>query len=269
MNSPTDYTRDAAILRACRSMATVDLGRAVRIAERLRQPPYPGQPERPLLVFYAHAVMADALAGSNPEAARRILDETMAGLRPIARDDSSAPDRLQAVCLLASFLTIVERIAPDRLEECLWEVIACRPSRSDELDLQQVRALAILAAFVARYDPTAAEVIAEPVLQQVPRLAIPRFPSMPISGLDDVFKALACVDPRRAAALADRLPADRVIPKSRPRRRLPGRTGHLHHDPDPGPHRPGPRCSAGRSEPPAARKWVTCVVNPWLIGEPR
>ncbi len=91
MNSPTDYTRDAAILRACRSMATVNLGRAVRIAERLRQPPYPGQPERPLLVFYAHAVMADALAGSNPEAARRILDETMAGLRPIARDDPRHP----------------------------------------------------------------------------------------------------------------------------------------------------------------------------------
>ena len=141
MNSPTDYTRDAAILRACRSMATGRPGacRADR-REVCASRPIPASRNARCWCSTAHAVMADALAGSNPEAARRMLDETMAGLRPIARDDSSAPDRLQAACLLASFLTIVQRIAPDRLEECLWEVIACRPSRSDELDLQQVRA---------------------------------------------------------------------------------------------------------------------------------
>ncbi len=213
MNAPTAYSRDASILRACRGMARMDLDRALRIAEMLRQAPSAGQPT---LVLYAHAVMADALVDSNPEAARRLLDDAMAELRRIATDDRSRNESPQAACLLAACLPIVERIAPDRLEESLWETIACRGSRSDEPDLPQVRSLAILAAFVARYDPRAAEVIAEPVFEHLPGLAIPRLGNGDVWGLKQVFKALSCVDPRRAAALTDRLPADKLIPPRAP-----------------------------------------------------
>jgi hypothetical protein len=216
MNAPTDYYRDASILRVCRNMARVDLDRALRIAETLRRATSTGQPERRTLVLYAHAVMADALVAPDPKAARRLLDDAMAELRRIAMDDRSRNESPQAACLLAACLPIVERIAPERLEERLWETIACRGSRSDETDLPQVRSLAILAAFVARYDPRAAEVIAEPVFEHLPGLAIPRLGNGDVWGLKEVFKALSCVDPRRAAALTDRLPADKLIPPRAP-----------------------------------------------------
>jgi protocatechuate 3,4-dioxygenase beta subunit len=264
MDGPTAYARDASTLRACRSMAPVDLERATRIAATLRQPPYAGQPQRPTLVLYAHAVMADALAASDAASARRMIDETMAQLRRIAREDPSRSESLQAAGLLAGCLAIVERIDPARLEECLWEAIACRPSRSDEPDLQQVRALAIEAAFVARYDPTAAEVIARPIFEHVSALAIPRFGDGNVWGLKEVFKALACVDPRRAAALTDQLPADRVIPKHAPAGYPGGQPTFIN-------TRTNARVALaemlGWPIDRRRREMGNLVVNPWLLGE--
>ncbi len=86
--------------------------------------------------------------------------------------------------------------------------LACRAPRGDEPDLERVRSLATLAAIVARYDRAAAEVIAQPVFDQVPVPSRTGFPANKWNGFENVFQGLACLDPRRAAELVSRLPED-------------------------------------------------------------
>jgi hypothetical protein len=203
------FRHDAMILRACGAMAAADLQRARRLAAaQLRPSIHPNGPVRPTLELYAHAVMADGLADSDPAAAKRLLEETIAQLRRLGTEDRERHETPSVACLIAGCLPLVERLVPDRREECLALAIASRPARLDEPDVADLRSRALLAALVARYDPPAAEVIARPVFEDVPALAVPPRHNQTHGSLETIFAALAGVDPRRAADLVEQLPED-------------------------------------------------------------
>jgi protocatechuate 3,4-dioxygenase beta subunit len=209
LGDPSWFGREEWVLRACRNMASIDLARARRIAATMLRPPlHPAQAERVTLELYAQLAMADTLARSDPPAARRLLEETIARLRRVAMEDRVRYEMPPPACLLAGCLPLVERLIPDRLEECLAMAVASRAPRSDEPDVGEVQTLATLAALVARYDPAAAGTIAQPVFENVPELVVPPFRNGGILGVEQVFTALAGVDPRRTAALVERLPED-------------------------------------------------------------
>ena len=203
------FNRDASILRTCRNMAPTDLERATLIAAtKLRPRIHPQGGDRLTLELYARAAMADAMAGSDPSAARRLLAETIAQLRRLAMDDRARFQTPQPACVIAGCLPLVERLDPDRLNEVLALAIASRPPRTDDPDFMQARTLAILAAMVARYDPSAAEIIARPVFEDLPDMAAPPFRNANSSSLAQVFAALTAVDPRQVASLVERLRED-------------------------------------------------------------
>jgi hypothetical protein len=193
------FKRDSSVLRACRNMAATDVERARRLAAK-----WLVMALRP----YAHAVMADGLADSDPAAARRLLEETIAQLRRLGMEDRAPHETPSVACLIAGCLPLVERLAPDRLEECLAMAIASRPARLDEPDVADLRSRAVLAALIARYDLPAADVIARPVFHDVPALAVPPRRNQTYGALESIFAALAGVDPCRAADLVEQLPED-------------------------------------------------------------
>jgi len=213
------------LLRACSRMAPRDLERARKLAASLGQAPQPNNNRNrnrsrnsagPGLALYAQLVVAKALAESKPADARQEVQEAIAELRRRAIDEPSEPGEPNSACLIAGCLPLVEQLMPERVAEYLWLTLACRAPRGDEPDLEQLRVLANLAGIVARYDRVAAEQIAGPVFDQVPVPSRTAFPGNKWAGFENVFQALACLNPRRASELVGRLPEDEKLLETPP-----------------------------------------------------
>ncbi len=211
------------LLRACLRMAPRDLKRAHKLAASLGQVPQPNNNRNRNrsrnsagagLALYAQLVVAKAIADSKPADARKQVEEVIAELRRRAIEEPGEPGEPNAACLIAGCLPLVEQLMPERVAEYLWLALACRAPRDDEPDLAQLRALASLAGIVARYDQMAAEQIAGPVFDQVPVPSRAAFPANKWAGFENVFQALACLDPRRASDLVGSLPEDEKLPET-------------------------------------------------------
>lgn len=214
------------LLRACSRMAPADLDRASKLAASLAQSPQANNmfnvnvnvrrrnrfrnqsASGAGLAVYGQLVVAKAIAATRPADARKHVEEAIAELGGRATEEPGQSAEPNAACLIAGCLPLVEQLMPERVGEYLWLVLACRAPRGDEPDLAQVRTLANLAGLVARFDRAAAEVIAQPVFDQVPVPSRTAFPANKWNGFENVFPGLACLDPRRAAELVSRLPDD-------------------------------------------------------------
>jgi hypothetical protein len=137
----------------CYRMAPVDLERARRIAGASA------------VKALAYGAMARALADSDPELARELLETAFR-----AAEEENSRRAFRPPCLQAgSLLDLVARLAPERLEEYLWRAIALRPSRHDSEARPQpsppwAGSIGALAYYVARHDPELARVLVEPHL---------------------------------------------------------------------------------------------------------
>jgi hypothetical protein len=205
------------LLRACSRMAPRDLDRASKLAASLGQVPQqnpdnnwnrPRKMPAAMLAVYAQLVVARAIAESHPAQARIRVEEAIAELRRRALDEPSQSGEPDPKCLIAGCMPLIERLMPDRVAEYLWLALACRAPRGNEPAIQQLQTLASLAALVARYDPTIANHIAAPVFDQVPVPSRTEVPANAWAGFENVFPALACLDPERAVDLVGHLPED-------------------------------------------------------------
>jgi len=183
----------------CHAMVSVDPERALRIAARTGQ------------ASTAHGLMAKALADTDPERARGLLESAFQGMETLA--DGPRRERFTNDCAMApSLLPLAERIAPERLEEYLWRAIALRAPRYEPdsrpgPDTPALIADGGLAYYVARYDPDLARDLLEPLVAFL-RSQVNRVDSS-TRDWAPVYAALAEVDPAWAEELArEVLPAN-------------------------------------------------------------
>ncbi|MGC8641920.1 MAG: carboxypeptidase-like regulatory domain-containing protein [Isosphaeraceae bacterium] len=178
-------------LRVCRRLARSDPDRARRIAADL-----PNPRER----AYAWTFLADGLVDVDPAGARAALDRAIHGLDDDAANRASGSPE---PCPSASILPLCERIAPERVSEIFWRAVAEQPAGDDPRDdFGGDHALVENALLLARYDRTVAATLFAPVAAYI-RSAPSRwdYDMTPTTVL-----ALACIDPRNAAAVIERLP---------------------------------------------------------------
>jgi hypothetical protein len=192
---------DDGAIRVCYRMAPVDLDRARRIADGIRHT---------LKKPYALGVMAQALAGSaktRPVATKLLA----AAFDDLARSVDAGTDAFNnmesASVTAASLLPVAEMIDPALVPEYLWRSVSFRrptpgpesePWRGEFLD----GTTAGLAMRIARYDPTTAGMLLEPVAR--------RMASNP-NGLGATFGrqiiiAQAVVNSQKAATLLEQVP---------------------------------------------------------------
>jgi hypothetical protein len=184
-------------------MATVDLPRAQRLASRVADAGQKAQ---------AYAVMAQALAKSQPTVARELLERALAAIEESLKDDKSPISVMcQAPALAAAFLPVVEQIDPRLVDEFLWRAVALRrhelagkgsttPNRpqSEQPNREDVQ----LAVALVRYDRALAGVLFAPQWKQI---------GTPLStGWEGrgTLNAAAMLDPQRTAAIVERRPDD-------------------------------------------------------------
>jgi hypothetical protein len=198
--------------RVCYRMAPADLDRAKQIATGVSDAYQSAQ---------AHAVMAQALAKTQPAAARELLDLAFVVLEESKDDKGSTDLGHDRSSVAASLLPIAELIDPELVDEFLWRAVSLRrqlaendqpsPSdrpRSDRPDLSDVR----LALMLARYDRAVAEVLFAPHGKRLPAETSRRDETAA------VLSTAAILDPRQAAAMVEGLPDGDV--KSEARQRL-------------------------------------------------
>lgn len=217
-NETTSSKTDQYAPRVCYRMAPVDLDRAKQIASGVSD------------VYqkaHAHAVMAQAVAKTQPVAARELLDRAFGAIEELkdrrhANDVMQDPYVMQDPARVApSLLPIAELIDPELVDEFLWRAVSLRrqlaeneqPSplnrpRSDRIDPSDVR----LALVLARYDRAVAEALFAPHGKRLPTEASWR------DETDAILYAAAILDPRQAAAMVEGLPDGEV--KSEARHRL-------------------------------------------------
>lgn len=113
-----EYARYA--MRLCYRMATVDLPRAVAIAERMKTMHH-GKAQ-------AFAQMARALVATQPKEAEQLLRRAYAVLKEQARDtESDFTNIVDSATVAASFLPVAESIDPCLVPEFFWEALSMRP----------------------------------------------------------------------------------------------------------------------------------------------
>lgn len=107
----------------------------------------------------------------------------------------------------ASILPIVEKVAPELLEEVFWRAVALMP-KDDEMAWQRglfAWRVAESAIFLARHDRQAADVFVTLAISSLPRGTIGYSPM--------IIRAKAAVRPRGAVALMEALPAGGLGPR--------------------------------------------------------
>ncbi len=167
-------------------------------------------------------LIADALADKDPAAAALLLGQAFAlaeyandTLHTEMYDNSTA--RLGVACAL---IEIAERVDPVRVEEFVWRAIALRPPRSGATsDFYASGSATELASSLSFYDRRLARFVLGPVDgDNQPNWSQASAEYM----LANQVQALALVEPRRAADLAETVPPDRKLarPQWDPRRRV-------------------------------------------------
>ena len=108
----------------------------------------------------------------------------------------------------ASILPIVEKVAPERLEEIFWRAVALMPKddTARQRGIVDFRVAAV-ATFLARYDRQVADVFVTQAMSSQSRSRIFYHP--------DVIRAKAGVDPQGAVALMEALPIEGLDPRFR------------------------------------------------------
>jgi hypothetical protein len=170
-------------LRLCHPMARTDPERARRLVAGLKTPREQA---------CAWALVALGLADRDRPAARSALAESIRIIDGLSgsRDAAAlATTGLVAVNPAASILPIVERVAPERLEEVFWKAVA-RSLKGGGESL----------VFLARYDRDVADVLMQS------STARPRGPNGDVSYVWIFIQAGAVIDPRGAAAMLETLP---------------------------------------------------------------
>ncbi len=171
-------------LRLCRPMARTDPERARRLIAGLKAPRQQA---------CAWALVALGLADRDKAAARLALTESIRLFDGLS-GPPEASERVNPVMgtgpPAAWILPIVERVAPERLEEVFWKAVAMMP-KGDPAQTE---------TFLVRYDRQ----VADALMQAVP--ARPRGPDGDVAYLRLVIRAKAVVDPRGAVAMFEALP---------------------------------------------------------------
>lgn len=213
LRSAPGYTdREVSILQTCRAMAVADRAHARGLLDALHEA-RPGKSIPLVLKPYGLGLMGEALAESDPAAARSLLDEAFAALRAASDRAKGGPTSPPVSCVMAGLLPAVAKVDPARLRERAWLAASCRTYREpapmpsmnvypERLALLEDAAVAVL---VAPYDRGLADVVAAPIFERLPGLAVE-----PNSlGEDGVrlFRAIAAYSPHRIAPLLATLPA--------------------------------------------------------------
>jgi Carboxypeptidase regulatory-like domain len=166
LNAMARHNSTTYAVKACVRMALVDLRRSRRLAETI-------DPDG--LRAYALGKVAEAIAGSDPPAARRLLAESFRNFSKVAElgfggiwgPKSAAP-------MAAALLPVVERVDPDRLGEYTERILSFRWFPRTLTDLtntvpntsstESTRSGTALAALLVRYDRDLASSIARPII---------------------------------------------------------------------------------------------------------
>ena len=211
----SDAERDEAVPRICRVLAKTDRAAAERVARSIHA-------NRIYLRAWALGLIAETLAAADRQAAEMLLGEAFGHLEYAAEDL-----RIQSVvadgeltelgCVLAE---IAERVAPDRVEEFLWRTVALRPPRVGVTsEFYFYRSIPTLAGALSFYDRKLASFVLGPPGRD-------NFSGWSTMAADielaERVQALALIDPRAAAALAEDAPADHkcMRPDWEPRERV-------------------------------------------------
>jgi hypothetical protein len=192
------------VLRVCQRMARTDLTRARKVLDTIDKPIGRAPFRRLTLPPYGLALMAAELAATDPDRAKRLLDEAFAGFQEIARDG----DNREVSCVMAAILPLVEWIEPERLPERLWLTLASRGPLDEPLDLDAIETRVVLAMFLSRYDRAMAAAVIAPALERLPELLTETLANRDAFNLRNrpVVAALAVYDPRAVVALIQALP---------------------------------------------------------------
>jgi hypothetical protein len=194
--------RSQIALRICRRLLKTDPERARRIIVGLKTP----QDQA-----CGWALLALGLAERDKPAARSALDESIrlidrlleqAGTvkRPISR--SRGADNPAA-----SILPIVEKVAPERLEEVFWRAVTLTPNEDTARERAMVDPrVAVAAILLARYDRQVADMFVTQAISSQQRSRNVYFST--------VIRAMAAVDPRAAVATVESLPLGDLDPRN-------------------------------------------------------
>jgi uncharacterized GH25 family protein len=194
-DNQTEYQRDQYAVHVCHRMALVDPARARKIAETVINPYFKAR---------GYGVMAQALARSQPREARSLLDHAFDLLEKQAASGQDMFNNFwDASSLAGLMLPAAESIDPSLVPEFFWRALSLYHSqRRDGADdqwqlLQQTHALGALALVLARYDREVALVFIDAAGKYKPSGRMSRSTHL---------SAAALVEPRRAAALVEKLP---------------------------------------------------------------
>jgi hypothetical protein len=195
-------SRTQIALRLCRRMAKTDPERARRIIAELKTPQ--DQACGWALLTLGQADRDNPAARSSLAESIRIIDRLLDSKEvakpanlPVTVSDNPA----------ASILPIVEKVAPERLEEIFWRAVALMPKGDLARQQQGVvdYRVATTAIFLARYDRQVADVF---LAQAMSSQSHSRIFYAPV-----VIRAKAGVDPQGAVAMMEALPQADLDPK--------------------------------------------------------
>jgi hypothetical protein len=198
-------------LRICRRLSNTDPERARRIIVGLKTPQEQAR---------GWALLALGLSVRDTRAARSALDESIQLIDRLLEQAGAVKHPTTGIIVAdnpaASILPIVERVAPERLEEVFWRAVTLMPR--DDMSRQRGMVdprVADSAIFLARYDRQVADVFLTQALSSQARSR-----NVYTSTL---IRAMASVDPRAAVATIEALPLgnlDSQLPANQTREAL-------------------------------------------------
>jgi hypothetical protein len=189
-------------LRLCRRLARVDPMRARRIAASLG---HPGT----RACAWAHVALG--LAQEDKAGAAEAMDRAIQEIDRLRESGPGPEPGIGGLLYMfrtnpaAMILPVVERIAPERLAEVFWRVVALHPRiRTDREDqLQRSSDIGFECMLLARYDRQVAAALFEPMDSYLRSLAAPTGPLLDFD--PSVIWAKGCIYPRSAVALLESL----------------------------------------------------------------
>ncbi|HVX10035.1 MAG TPA: carboxypeptidase-like regulatory domain-containing protein [Pirellulales bacterium] len=194
-----DFQRDQYAVHVAPALATVDRAQADAAVALIGYLP---------MQAFAEGLMADALSKADPPAAVAQLERTYETLAKAASGDVPQKYGFQAAPVLAAwFLPVVEKLAPDRVEEFVFRALALRTPLSRQGDRAQPILLsrAYLAMFLARYDRE----LARGLYGDLPAEALENLDASEFSSVaSGLFAAAAMIDPEWSVVQYEKLPAD-------------------------------------------------------------
>jgi hypothetical protein len=156
----------------------------------------------------AHGWMAQALSEHDAQAAMTELDRAYETLAKLAEGDEAHFNRYDNPPVFAAwFLPVVEKVAPDRVDEFLWRALSLRSAATGQADREELSLIsrAYLAMFLSRYDlDLARELYGNVAVESATKLDPHEF-AFPARGL---YAAWAMIDPARGVEQYERLPDD-------------------------------------------------------------